>query len=54
MAAPFHSFMPGKIDGATRAKLLKELDTHDDAKLQAALATCFCLKMLDQIGGKVW
>ena len=27
----------GKIDGATRAKLLKELDTHDDAKLHAAL-----------------
>eukprot|EP00438_Fugacium_kawagutii_P000352 Skav204713 [mRNA] locus=scaffold3332:253423:278306:- [translate_table: standard] len=26
-----------KIDGATRAKLLKELDTHDDAKLHAAL-----------------
>lgn len=29
--------MSGKIDGATRAKLLKELDTHDDAKLHAAL-----------------
>ncbi|CAK9083793.1 unnamed protein product [Durusdinium trenchii] len=28
---------PCKIDGATRAKLLKELDTHDDAKLHAAL-----------------
>eukprot|EP00931_Biecheleriopsis_adriatica_P104425 TRINITY_DN790_c0_g1_i1.p1 TRINITY_DN790_c0_g1~~TRINITY_DN790_c0_g1_i1.p1 ORF type:complete len:663 (-),score=210.31 TRINITY_DN790_c0_g1_i1:67-1968(-) len=27
----------GKIDGATRAKLLKELDTQDDAKLHAAL-----------------
>ncbi|CAE8589626.1 unnamed protein product, partial [Polarella glacialis] len=27
----------GKIDAATRAKLLKELDTHDDAKLHAAL-----------------
>ncbi|CAE7947648.1 unnamed protein product, partial [Symbiodinium sp. KB8] len=26
-----------KIDGATRAKLLKELDTQDDAKLHAAL-----------------
>ena len=36
---PF-SQLPGKIDGATRAKLLKELDTHDDAKLHAALATC--------------
>eukprot|EP00933_Yihiella_yeosuensis_P020726 TRINITY_DN16561_c0_g1_i1.p1 TRINITY_DN16561_c0_g1~~TRINITY_DN16561_c0_g1_i1.p1 ORF type:complete len:640 (-),score=188.54 TRINITY_DN16561_c0_g1_i1:108-2027(-) len=27
----------GKIDAATRAKLLKELDTHDDAKLHAVL-----------------
>lgn len=27
----------GKIDAATRAKLLKELDTQDDAKLHAAL-----------------